>query len=72
MQKIDLYQPIIHDRPGAPPLTLRVGVHTINGMVQGGSPSTTLKPETYVLLSALPQELQQRVATAIQALISGM
>ena len=66
---------LIHDSGGSrtpPPLTLRVGVSTLNGYVEGGSPSAYLKPETYVLLSALPAELQERVKTAIQALISGM
>lgn len=71
-QKIDLYQPIIHDKFGAPPITLRVGVQTIEGYVGGGVPATYLKPEIYVLLSALPSELQERVKTAVQSLISGM
>jgi len=72
MQKVDLYQPIIQDRPALPPLTLRVGVHMIEGFVEGGTPSSYLKPEIYVLLSALPKDLQERVATAVQAIISGM
>ncbi len=72
MQKVDLYQPIIHSREGLPPLTLRVGVQTNSYMVEGGSSQQHLKPETYVLLSALPKELQERVKTAVQALISGM
>ena len=75
MQKVDLYQPLIHDSGGSrtpPPLTLRVGVSTLSGYVEGGSPTAYLKPETYVLLSALPAELQERVKTAVQALISGM
>lgn len=72
MQKVDLYQPILHTREGTPPLTLRVAVQTSSYMVEGGSPQQQLKPETYVLLSALPRELQERVKTAVQALISGM
>jgi hypothetical protein len=72
MQKIDLYQPILHDRQGVPPLTIRVGVYANDGFVEGGTPSTHLKPETYVLLSALPQELRERVTTAIQTIIAGM
>lgn len=72
MQNIDLYQPLIHDRQTPAPLTLRVGISTLNGYVEGGSPSAYLKPEIYVLLSALPTELQERVKTAVQAIISGM
>lgn len=72
MQKVDLYQPLAHDRQAPAPLTLRVGIPTLNGYVEGGSPSAYLKPEVYVLLSALPTELQERVKTAIQAIISGM
>ena len=72
MQKVDLYQPMVHSREGLPPLTLRVGVQAQMGLVEGGTPQLQLKPETYVLLSALPKELQERVKTAVQALISGM
>lgn len=72
MQKIDLYQPLIHDKKTSAPLTLRVGVPTSGGYIEGGSAMSYLKSETYVLLSALPAELQERVKTAIQAIISGM
>lgn len=72
MQKVDLYQPLIHDKNSSAPLTIRVGVSQINGYVEGGSPNMQLKPEIYVLLSALPFDLQERVKTAIQAIISGM
>ena len=75
MQKVDLYQPLIHDSGGRrtpPPLTLRVGVPSLSEYVEGGTPSSYLKPEMYVLLSALPAELQERVKTSIQAIISGM
>jgi len=72
MQKVDLYQPLVHDKAGAPPLVLRANVQAVGGYVEGGAPSAYLKPETYVLISALPQELQQRVRTAIQAMLAGM
>lgn len=72
MQKVDLYQPLLHDRQGSPPLTLRVGVFSSSHMVEGGSPEAQIKPETYILLSALPFELRERVKTAVQAIISGM
>jgi hypothetical protein len=72
MQKVDLYQPIVHDRKGPPPLAIRVGVNTTGDYIEGGSATGYLKPETYILLSALPVELQERVKTAVQAIISGM
>jgi len=72
MQRVNLYQPIVNDNVGPAPLTLRVGVQANNGFVEGGTPSSYLKSETYILLSALPQELQQRVMTAVQVLLSGI
>ena len=71
MQKVDLYQPIIASRVGAPPLTLRVAVTPQADMIAGGVPQAITKIEMYVLLSALPQELQQQVRTACQAILSG-
>lgn len=70
-QKVDLYAPIASARPGAPPLVVRVAVtpapeYTTSGPVEGATRS-----EAYVLLSALPQELQERVKVAIQTLIAG-
>jgi len=72
MQRIDLYQPMIHTRVSTPPLFINVGINrngteTVEGPVEG-----VIKPETYVLLSALPDELKERVKTAIQALLSSM
>lgn len=72
MQKVDLYQPILHVREGLPPLTLRVAVQSNSYMVEGGSSQQQLKPETYVLISALPKDLQERVKTAVQAIIASM
>jgi len=72
MQDVDLYQPLIHNHRSPAPLTLRVGVRATTELVEGGTASSYLKPETYVLLSALPKELQERVKTAVQALIYGM
>ena len=72
MNKADLYQPIYSDRVGPPPLVVRA-VATVNqDYVVGGMPSTSQRVENYVLLSAPPKELQERVRTAVQALISGM
>lgn len=70
MQKVDLYQPMVHVRVGAPPLAFTVAVNknsmeTANGPIEGA-----YKPETYVLLSALPEELRERVKTAVQMLMT--
>jgi len=35
-------------------------------------PQSTAKVENYILLSALPKDIQERVKTAVQALIAGM
>ena len=72
MQKVDLYQPILHVREGLPPLTLRVAIQSNSYMVEGGSSQQQLKPETYVLISALPKDLQERVKTAVQTIIASM
>jgi hypothetical protein len=70
-QKVDLYQPIMADKAGVPPLALRVGVingtSTADGVQFGGN----VRAETYVLLSALPEELRRRVELAVQMLIAG-
>jgi hypothetical protein len=71
-QYINLYQPIINDHIGPPPISLRIGVTPNGDHTLGGVQQNTIKVETYVLLSALPAELQERVRTAIQMLISGM
>lgn len=72
MQKVNLYQPLFHEKNELPPLTLRVGINSPASLVEGGTSEVRVKLETYVLLSALPRELQERVKTAVQALISGM
>jgi hypothetical protein len=70
-QKVDLYQPMINSRVGPAPLVLRIGVTPGVGAIVGGVPQGVTKIETYVLLSALPTELQERVKLAVQALIAG-
>jgi len=68
MQKVDLYQPMLHVRVGAPPLAINVGVSRSNQETVGGLVESAVRPETYVLLSALPEELRERVKIAIRAL----
>jgi hypothetical protein len=71
VQKIDLYAPIMAARKGPPPIALRVGVQPADVHTVGGPLVSSVKAETYVLLSALPEELRRRVETAVQALIAG-
>lgn len=70
-QVVDLYKPIRASRAGAPPLALRVTTQVHGDYVAGGVAQTSLRNETYVLLSALPEELRERVRTAVTALMSG-
>jgi hypothetical protein len=72
MQKVDLYQPLISSRVGPPPIVLNVGVQRNSHETAGGLMETALTPEHYVLLSALPAELRDRVKSAVQAILSGM
>ena len=72
INEADLYQPIFAVRPGLPPLTLRTIVTVNQDHFAGGVPQSSQKGEVYVLLSSLPKELQERVKTAVQAIISGM
>lgn len=70
--KADIYRPVYSTRVGPPPLVIRAVVTKNTDYVSGGMPQAALKVEDYVCLSSLPSELQERVRTAIQALISGM
>jgi len=72
MNKADLYQPVFAERAGPAPLVLRAVVTANQDYVAGGMPSSSQRAESYVLLSALPAELQERVKTAVQAIIAGM
>lgn len=70
-QRVDLYQPIINTRVGPAPIALRIGVTPNVDQVVGGVPQGITRIETYVLLSALPTEIQERVKLAVQVLIAG-
>lgn len=72
MQKVDLYSPIMSLHKGIPPLVLRIGVQHADTYTVGGPVSSPVRAESYVLLSALPEELRRRVETAVQTIISGM
>lgn len=62
---------MIADKAGPAPLALRVGVLNNNSISEGVPSGGQVKAETYVLLSALPEELRRRVELAMQALIAG-
>ena len=72
MQKVDLYQPLLSSKVGAPPLVVTVGVQRSSGEIMGGPVENAVRPEYYVLLSALPEELRERVKTAVQAIMSSI
>lgn len=68
----DLFQPIRAKHVGPSPVVVRAIVLDNNSSIVGGVPQAAYKAENYILLSALPKELQERVKTAVQAIISGM
>lgn len=70
--KVDIYQPIESSRVGPAPLVIRAIVTPTNNMLMGGMPADSRKVEDYILLSALPKEIQERVRVAVQAIITGM
>ena len=71
-QRVDLFAPMMASRVGPPPIVLRVGVTRTRDEMVGGVPQSALRAESYVLLSALPEEIRHRVELAVQALIAGM
>jgi hypothetical protein len=71
-QYIDLYAPIVSTNVGPSPLALRIVTTPNVGHVVGGVPVGNQRVESYVLLSALPDELRRRVELAIQASLAAM
>lgn len=72
VQQVDLYKPIANTRIGPPPMTLRISTTPNVNYMANGVPQNATKVETYVLLSVLPTELQERVKLAVQALLSSI
>jgi hypothetical protein len=68
IQIVDLYAPIAGNRPGAPPLVLRIGVQGAPQMMMNGPTASTFKVEPYVLVSAFPEDLRRRIEDAVQML----
>lgn len=71
-QRVDLFQPIMADKAGHPPIVLRVGVINNNSISEGVPQGGQVKAEAYVLLSALPEDLRRRVELAVQMLVSAI
>lgn len=71
MNKADLYKPVVASTVGPAPLVIRAVITPSNDLMQGASMAST-RGESYVLLSALPQELQERVKTAVQMMLGGI
>lgn len=71
MQQVDLYQPIAAVRTGMQPLVIRVAVKPDPIMTEAGPVEAPVKALEYVQVKALPRELQERVRTAVQALLAG-
>jgi len=72
IQKADVYQPIEAARTGPPPLVVNITITPTSEWTEGGMQSSQTKVESYVLLSVLPRDLQERVKVAVQALQAGM
>jgi len=70
--KADLLEPIVASRIGFPPVVVRAIVTKSQAYMAGGMPQADVSVENYILLSAMPKELQDRIRTAVGAIISGM
>ena len=72
VNKVDVFRPIEATHVGPMPVVIRaIGVDNTDSLV-GGVPLSTRRAHDYILLSALPKELAERVRTAVQAIIAGM
>ena len=67
---IDLTKAIASVPGQHPPLVINVVTTPRTMEVVGGVPSSATRTEQYVLYSALPSELKERVKLAIQALVA--
>lgn len=68
----NVYDVITADRQGPPPLVINVLTRPRTMEFVGGVPETSTRAESYVLFSALPEELQKRVRLSIEALQSSV
>jgi hypothetical protein len=72
MNTANPYMPIVSPSGLAPPLVVRLIVQPKPMETMGGVVSSATRNEDYVCLSALPDELRQRVIVAVQAMQAGM
>ena len=70
-QKIDIHKPLINTRVGPIPVVLRIATTPTADHVAGGVPVGVTKIESYVLVSAMPTDLQERIRLAIDTMIAG-
>lgn len=68
----DLYTTVIAARQGPPPLVINVVSSPKTMEFVGGVPASSTRTDSYILFTALPQELQERVKVAVQALQSSI
>lgn len=66
-QVVDLTEPIAGLPGQAPPVVIDAFIQS-NNEIAGGVPSSHTRRESYVLYSALPDELKRRIEMAVQAL----
>jgi hypothetical protein len=71
-QKINIFEPIMADKVGPPPVVINALITPSNVSFVGAVPANSQRVEKYVLLSALPEELRRRVELAIQVVSSAM
>lgn len=71
-QQVDtLVQPIVSTNPVVPLVVRCVTSRAGNTMLTSGAPEGGQVINEYVLLSALPQDLKERVITAVRMLAGG-
>jgi hypothetical protein len=71
-QQVESLSQFIHCAQPSVPLVVRAVTPRADGsMIVGGSPGGGQVVSEYVLLSALPAELKERVVTAIKAQMQG-
>lgn len=71
-QLVHLNEPIKAARPGNPPIVININVVPEMQFTSGGPVYQPERVESYVLFSALPEELQRRVKMAVSMLVSSI
>jgi hypothetical protein len=71
-QKINIFEPIMADKVGSPPVVINALITRNNSGYAECVPGNQQKIEQYVLLSSLPEELKRRVELAVQVLTSAL